>query len=122
VLSQIYNASGDWVLDLSGQTYRRVCLASVPSLFGYYNARVLSRCFDSEGNITGFLQIGEGSTNTRCSLRIGFTSGKQYALVMSPLYAGTGWAKVTCTSTDGGDCDSWRVEPAAWARITTLSG
>jgi hypothetical protein len=120
VLSQIYNDSGDWVLDLSAQTERSVRLAFVPVSStsstiadGYYNARVLSRCFDGDGHITGFLQMQEGSSNERCSLRIVFTANRaQHVLVMSPLYAGTGWARVSCPAdADSNDsCENWTIK------------
>jgi hypothetical protein len=120
VVSQVYSVSGDWDLDLSAQTARTLRLAfdpvsgsaAVPN--GNYNARAISRCFDAQGDITGFLEIAEGSSNTRCSLRVVFTAnGARYFLVMSPLYAGTDWATVSCPAdTDAnGTCEHWTIAP-----------
>jgi hypothetical protein len=122
VISQIFADSGDWVLDLRDQTLRAVHLTFNPvglpgplTGSGSYNARVLSRCFDPQDNITGFLEIGEGESNALCSLRVMFTSsGKQYALVMSPLQGGTGTATVSCAETDGdGTCEHWTIVPTS---------
>ena len=119
VLSQIYDGTGDWVLDLTEQTGRSVWLTFVPPTAGSpptgnYNARVLSRCFDGNDNITGFLAITTGGgPNGRCSLRVGFTVGRvQYVLVMSPLHDGTGWVTVSCAGNGGdGKCNHWTVTP-----------
>jgi len=132
VLSQIYPGTGDWVLDLSDQITRIVRLTFVATPgspagpTGNYNARLLSRCFDGDGNITGLLAMGEGTSNDRCSLRVVFTGAKQYVFVMSPLYPGTGWATVSCPELPGtdldGDCDHWTITPGtgANAKIANL--
>jgi hypothetical protein len=124
VISQIYSGSGDWALDLQGQNLRTVFLtltpvgASPPSPVAsdFYTPRLISRCFDSNGDITGFMQIPEGQSNHMCALRVTFSaSGTNYVWVMSPLHAGTGWVDVACTSTNGGDCDAWTITPGAGA-------
>jgi hypothetical protein len=134
VLSQIWGGNGDWELNLSAQQSRTVDLtflpvpgspnAPVPN--GPYNARLISRCFDSAGNITGFLQIAEGAFNDRCSLRVNFSAGgKDYFFVMSPPYQGTGWATVTCTELPGADidtdCDGWTIVPGAGSNTTVAN-
>jgi hypothetical protein len=133
VLNEISGTNGDWEIDLQSQTARTVRLtfervdgntSDVPD--GEYNARLISRCFDSVGNITGFLTIAEGTSNDRCSLRVGFTaSGKQYFLVMSPLYQATGWATVSCSESPGTDidtdCDHWSITPGTGDNATVAS-
>jgi len=134
VVNTISPVNGDWELNLSDQALRAVDLTFVPVPGspnppvpnGPYNARVISRCFDSAGTITGFLQIGEGGLNDRCSLRVVFSaSGKNYFFVMSPLYQDTGWATVTCTelvATDtDSDCDAWTIVPGGGSN-TTVAG
>lgn len=121
VVSQIYGTSGDWELDLSGQSVRVIDLtltttdgspSAVPS--GRYNARLISRCFASDGTITGYLQISEGGANSRCAMRVNFSSGgTSYSLVMSPLYAGTSWVTVSCPvdADSNTTCEHWAVAP-----------
>ena len=113
---------GDWELNLGAQTARTVRLTFDPiggspqGPSGSYNARVLSRCFNESGTITGFLNIPEDSANTRCSLRIVFTAnGTRQFLVMSPLYAGTGWATVSCPSDNDSNatCERWTIAPGS---------
>jgi hypothetical protein len=129
VLSQIYASSGDWVLDLTAQTTRIVRLTFVATPgspagpTGNYNARLLSRCFDGNDNISGVDAIAEGASNDRCSLRVGFTVGRQqYVLVMSPLQSGTGWVTVSCSELPGADgdsdCDHWTITPGTGANAT----
>jgi hypothetical protein len=129
VLSQIYQGSGDWVIDLRDQTARTVNLTFNPKPGspvgpgnGLYNARVLSRCFDAEGNITGFLAITPGTPNTRCSLRIGFdaANGTSYFLVSSPLFGGTSWATVTCVTSGPAGCSQWTIQPGDAANTTAV--
>lgn len=121
----ISDVSGDlWDLNLTSQTLRRVFLTfsspannSVPAPLpdGYYNARVMSRCFDSNNNISSFFQIAPGTTNNRCSLRVGkiFFAGNEYLFLMTPdgTEPGTGWANVTCTAGNSSGCTAWHVEP-----------
>lgn len=132
VVSQIYGSSGDWEIDLSGQAVRMIDLtlattngspSAVPS--GRYNARLISRCFASDGTITGYLQIQEGGSNPRCAMRVNFDSGgTAYFLVMSPLYAGTSWVTVSCpVDADANTtCERWTVkpDPAAAAPVASL--
>ena len=119
-----YVASDQWDLNLSNQTLRRVFLTfsspannSVPAPLpdGYYNARVLSRCFDNNNNIFSLFQIAPGTTNNRCSLRIPKIdfAGTEYLLVMTPdgTEPGTGWANVTCTAGNSSGCTAWHIEP-----------
>jgi hypothetical protein len=80
---------------------------------GYYNARVVSRCFDANNNIVDLLKIPAGTTNNRCSLRVGqiFSGGTQYLFLMTPDTPGTGFANVTCKAADGTGCTSWTIVP-----------
>ncbi len=118
---RIYGSSGDWEIDLSGQAVRMIDLtfattdgspSALPS--GRYNPRLISRCFASDGTITGYLQIPEGGANSRCAMRVNFTSGgTSYFLVMSPLYAGTSWVTVSCPvdANANTSCERWTVKP-----------
>ena len=127
VVSQIYSTSGDWELDLRGQTARAVHLSfittngsasAVPT--GLYNARLISRCFDADGAITGLLAIAEGSSNTRCALRVILSAGgNSYFLVMSPLYQGTSWVTVSCATDSDEDttCERWTIVPGTTAGL-----
>ena len=133
VRSQIF---GFWYLDLTSQTTRSVYLTFSdyvsgqmnPLPDGYYNAEVISRCFDTNNNIIDFLSVN--LSDNRCSLRVDFTSGgTTYYFVMSPesQYAGTGWATVVCNSAPNGACVSWTITPtttgtnAANATVATLN-
>jgi hypothetical protein len=133
VRSQIF---GFWYLDLTSQTTRSVYLTFSdyvsgqmnPLPNGYYNAEVISRCFDTNNNIIDFLSVN--LSDNRCSLRVDFTSGgTTYYFVMSPesQYAGTGWATVVCNSAPNGACVSWTITPtttgtnAANATVATLN-
>jgi len=132
VLTQIYGSNGDWELDLSGQAIRMLDLtlattdgspSAVPT--GRYNARLISRCFASDGTITGYQQIPEGGSNPRCAMRVNFNSGgTAFFLVMSPLYAGTSWVTVSCpVDADANTtCERWTVkpDPTATAPIASL--
>lgn len=120
IIAYIASGDGDLELNLSEQTARSVRLTFDPiggspqGPSGSYNARVISRCFNELGTITGLLTIAEGSSNTRCSLRIVFTAnGTRYFLVMSPMYAGTSWATVSCpTDSDSNTtCERWTIAP-----------
>ena len=128
VRSQIFSL---WYLDLRSQTTRSVYLtfsATVsgpnnPLPDGYYNAEVLSRCFDTNGNIIDFLNVNR--SDNRCSLRVDFTlGGSSYVFVMSPdpQYAGTGWATVVCNSTNtSGTCVNWTITPTPSTQVSNAT-
>jgi hypothetical protein len=130
ISNQISGGDGDWDLFLDGQTTRTVRLTFDPigtspaGPSGYYNAHLISRCFDTDGTITGLLKIAEGSANTRCSLRIVFTVNQsRYFLVMSPMYAGTGWATASCPAdTDSNTtCEQWTIVPGTGPNVGVAS-
>jgi hypothetical protein len=126
VRSQIFSM---WYLDLQSQTTRSVYLTFSEKVSGpdnplpdsYYNAEVLSRCFDTNGNIIDFLTVN--TSDNRCSLRVDFTyGGSSYVFVMSPepQYAGTGWATVACnppTNTFGA-CVNWTITPTPSPQVS----
>lgn len=127
VQSQIFDGTGDWLVELHDQTARKVNLTFNPKPGspvgpgnGLYNARVISRCFDADGDITGYLTIAPGTSNTRCSLRIGFdaANGTSYFLVSSPMFAGTSWTTVTCVASGSAGCSQWTVAPNDAANTT----
>lgn len=128
VRSQIFSF---WYLDLRSQTARSVYLTfsatvsgpSNPLPDGYYNAEVLSRCYDTNGNIVDFLSVNP--SNNRCSLRVDFTlGGSSYVFVMSPAsqYAGTGWATVVCNATNtSGACMNWTITPTPSTQVSNAT-
>src|SRR5690349_3883686 len=68
-----------WELDLRNQTTRTVYLTfsspvagspASPLPDGYYDARVMTRCFDANNNIFSLFAIPLGNTDNRCSLRV----------------------------------------------------
>jgi hypothetical protein len=113
----------DWYLRLysgSGRTVRLtfVALNGSPdksALDNYYLAQVATRCFNLNNNWVSIpLTIPSGTSNNRCSLRFNFTAanGTNYFFVMSPIYAGTGWSTVACTSgTATATCNAWSITP-----------
>jgi hypothetical protein len=128
VLSQIF---GIWYLNLTGQTTRSVYLTFSDNVIGspthplpddYYNPRVLSRCFDTNNNIIDFLSVK--TSDNRCSLRVEFThNGTAYSFVMSPEYAGTGWATVACNAVNNssGACVSWTITPTPSTQVNNAT-
>jgi hypothetical protein len=128
VLSQIF---GIWYLNLTGQTTRSVYLTFSDNVIGsptnplpddYYNPRVLSRCFDTNNNIIDFLSVN--TSDNRCSLRVEFThNGTAYSFVMSPEYAGTGWATVACSvvNKSSGACVSWTITPTPSTQVNNAT-
>jgi hypothetical protein len=113
----------DWYLRLfsgSGRTVHLTFLklGSSPdesALDGYYLAQVATRCFNASNNWVSIpLTIPAGTSNNRCSLRVDFTAanGTSYFFVMSPIYPGTGWSTVACTSSISTDsCNAWTITP-----------
>jgi hypothetical protein len=127
VRSQIFSF---WYLDLRSQTARSVYLTfsatvsgpSNPLPDGYYNAEVLSRCYDTNNNIIDFLSVK--TSDNRCSLRVEFThNGTAYSFVMSPEYAGTGWATVACNAVNNssGACVSWTITPTPSSQVNNAT-
>jgi hypothetical protein len=76
-----------------------------------FSGNLRSRCFDPSNTPYDWLNIQTQDTN--CAMRVNFTySNVQYALVMSPLYPGTGTATVTCTNWNGTACSAWTDVPS----------
>src|SRR5262249_50244947 len=117
VLSLAYNS--DWDENLENSTSRWVNLTltrlsgSGPTGTYVLPARVISRCFDPSGSTTntlGWFTITTSDPN--CSLRVNFKMlGTTYALVMSPYYANTGRAVVSCSLVSGTSCADWSIVP-----------
>lgn len=114
----------DWYLRLhsgSGRSIRLtfIALGNSPdesSLDGEYSTgtSVITRCFNANNNQVSIpLTIPAGTSNNRCSLRVDFTAnGTGYLYIMSPIYAGSGWSTVACTSsTPTQSCSAWSVTP-----------
>jgi hypothetical protein len=76
-----------------------------------FNGDLRSRCFDPSNTPFDWLNIQTQDTN--CAMRVNFTyNSVNYALVMSPLYPGTGTATVTCTNWNGAACSAWTDVPS----------
>lgn len=89
-------------------------VAGLPTGRFFYSGRLVSRCFDPTGVTTNtypWFKIQGADPN--CAMRVNFSyGGKQYALVMSPAYSGTGKALVTCNSANtSGSCVAWTIFP-----------
>ena len=122
--------SSPWELDLTKQTIRQVYLdfgllipvsgsaawpsSSLPS--GYYNAALISSCYDATGSLVSYLSIS--GSNNNCMLRIWVAGldGNDYTVQLG--HSGsrtlpTGTAQVTCNAvaSDGSGCDDWTVVP-----------
>jgi hypothetical protein len=114
------DASGAWKLYLGRQTARtiRLTLASqgVPLPDDNYssNVEVYSQCFDANSNQLSILTMTSGTALGNCSFGVDFSSGgTKYKFVMSPKFAGTGSAIVTCNAAAGAYCTSWTIVPNA---------
>jgi hypothetical protein len=112
----------DWYLRLNSSSGRNIhltfqALGSSPNesaLDNPYPADVATRCFDKNNNWLSIpLTIPPATSYDRCSLRVNFSAnGTNYLYVMGPIYAGTGWSTVHCTSgTATATCHSWTITP-----------
>jgi len=112
----------DWYLRLGNQIYRTIKLTFLPVgsspdesvLDGSYPAAIATRCFGPSNNWVSIpLTIMPNNSNNHCSLRFNFSAkGTNYFYVMSPIYAGTWWASVACTSgTPTSTCNAWTITP-----------
>lgn len=126
VTSQIL-ADGGWQLYLGSQSVRKLhlLLASqgMPIPDGSYSANVeaYSKCFNQSNVRVSMLAMAAGTSNTNCSFGVDFAVGStKYKLAMSPIYAGTGRAMVSCTAASGGYCTSWTISNAADAHVANL--
>ena len=109
----------DWSLHLEDSATRWISLnlnrlsGSGPSGLYVLHARLITRCFDPTGNTTntfGFPAIT--TSNPNCSMHLNFSiDGNGYGLIMSPYYADTGRATVTCNAVIGGVCADWSIDP-----------
>jgi hypothetical protein len=111
---------GSWKLYLGSQTARRLYLVlagqGIPVPDGYYSSNIeaYSQCFDENTVQVSILSMTAGASNGNCSFGVDFSSGgTKYKLVMSPKFAGTGRASVTCNAAAGGSCTSWTIAPNA---------
>ncbi len=116
-LEGAYNS--DWSLHLEDSATRWINLSlnrlsgSGPTGDYTLHARVISRCFDPSGATTGTVGWPTITTsNPNCSMHINFTiAGNDYGLIMSPYYANTGRAIVSCNALSGGQCTDWSIIP-----------
>ena len=138
VTSQIADQTsyGDWdlfLIDSVPVRYLHLTFSPVngpqhPIPDNIYSPKVISRCYDGENNVLGFIDIGPGKANNLCSLRINLDyEGMSYVFVMSPYPletpgTTTGSATVTCNTTSGTTCNSWTIAPyAAGAKGTVAA-
>jgi len=113
------NNYSDWSLHLEDSPTRWISL-SLNRLTGAgptgdytLHGRVISRCFDPTGATTNTASFPSITTsNPNCSMHVNFTiSGTSYGLIMSPYYANTGRAIVSCNALSGGQCVNWSIVP-----------
>jgi hypothetical protein len=137
VTSQIADQTsyGDWDLFLINSVpvrYLHLTFSPVngpqnPVPDGIYSPKVISRCYDGENNVLGFIDIGVGQANNLCSLRIALDfESTSYIFVMSPNPidtpgTSTGSATVTCNTTSGTTCNSWTIVPYATGAKGTVA-
>lgn len=114
-LEGFQNSDSD--LHLENSTTRWISLTlsrlsgSGPGGAYFLHARVISRCFDPTGATTNTVNWSSITTSdSNCAMRVNFViGGTQYTLVMSPSYANTGRAVVSCNLASGGSCVDWSV-------------
>ena len=71
-----------------------------------------SRCFTPSGGYQDWTKIQNGYPDGNCAMRLNFNfNGASYTLVMSPEFAGTGTATVSCTSMPSKPCVAWNDVP-----------
>jgi hypothetical protein len=139
VISQIADQTsyGDWDLFLINSVpvrYLHLTFSPAngspasPVPDGIYSPKVISRCYDGNNNVTGFIDIAPGMSNNLCSLRITLDfESTSYIFVMSPdplntPGTSTGSTTVTCNTTSGTTCNSWTIVPyAAGAKGTVAA-
>ena len=129
-ISSHIGTTGNWQLYLGSQSARTIRLTlgsqGIPVPDGNYssNVEVYTGCFDANTLPVSMLAMTAGTVNGNCSFGVDFSSGRtKYKLVMSPKYAGTGRAVVTCTSVAGANCASWTIATdttIANARVANL--
>jgi hypothetical protein len=122
LVSEIQANSCDWVLDLSNSQSRKVTLTlSQPASNGdappftgsqAIAARIISKCSQNADN--NGLSYGSMTFNGQtfdCGFSAAFDyNGSSYALRMEPNnFAGTTWARVTCTGAVSNQCNAWTV-------------
>jgi hypothetical protein len=127
--SIIQGVSCDWVLDLSGSQSRTVGLSlayadpagsTLPPGWPTDGstvdvaARIISKCENNPGNnhVSYGTMTFAGQT-LDCPLSLSFYfNGVWYGVRMDPsLFAGTSWARVTCTGATSNRCNAWTVTP-----------
>jgi len=121
-ISSHITSNGAWQLYLGSQTTRTLYLVlasqGIPAPDGYYSASIeaYSQCFDQNDSTVSMLSMSAGESNGNCSFGMDFSYGStKYKLVMSPRFAGTGRATVTCDIVAGGYCTHWTIVPNAAA-------
>jgi hypothetical protein len=118
------NTYGDWLLDTTNSSVRRVYLdfrdpvagtnpnqVPPPFLFEQVPTRLISKCSLFGGDLR---TMSAGGTLI-CPLAIRFDyAGTTYLLRMNDNFPGTDYVSWTCISAgSSGKCIQWRVEPAA---------
>ena len=128
-MSSAITASGAWQMYIGNQSVRTLYLVlgtqgipGVPDGNYYANVEAFSQCFDANTVAVGIANMAAGDSRNNCSFGIDFTSGRtKYQLVMSPKYAGTGRAVVTCLAVASGMCSSWTIATDAAAPNATVA-
>lgn len=129
-VSSHVSSDGSWILYLGSQSVRTAYLVlggqgmtGIPDGYYWRNVEIYSRCFDQNNLQVSIVAMGAGASNGNCSFGVDFYSGStKYKLAMSPNYAGTGRALVTCTAaTTAGACTNWTIAPNANAVNTGVA-
>ena len=116
----ITSTGGAFQLYLGNQTSRTIWLTlatqgmGIPDGYYYSDVELYAQCYtDASGTtLASLTAMNSGASNSNCSFGVDFSSGGvKYKLAMSPLYAGTGHALVTCTAQGSGGCTGWSVVP-----------
>jgi len=129
IASFVGGGTGEYELDLSQQTTRKVnldfnVLTGTPNIWswsGSYEATIFSRCYsDSSGNsLVSLLTLPKGASYNYCSLRINFSyNGGSYSFVMAPpaelpsSAPMTSLALVKCNGVaSDNNCSNWTITP-----------
>lgn len=143
LLSQVYTATGDWVVDtLNARSQPRNVYLDLRDGFSPIGqvellvpARVLVRCFRGDDPSTsgdestwadgGLLAMSASlPKKTNCGLRVLFTrDGSNYALILGPHAAGNStWVTCTGFSAGGSSCTSWQIEAGTYDPVLNPSG
>ena len=106
---------GDWELDASASSFRRIVLdfrhragtQTAPFDLVTVGGRIISKCFQA-----GSYRAMSAGSSQDCTIAISFThADARYRLVMNSNFPGLQLAQVSCEASDASGCSAWRVLP-----------